>query len=144
MTCTKTDFRTYQPFQGQPELICWTCGVAKDRHYQDKPKGLESGIALEMQDEIQASGLKAYLASSVMDLMYKKLSDYNLNYGKDPSYFYISFRDYNKLTDELKNHKYPGTGTVHGPFIGANDSGVRVFGIKVIPTVLYEGDILCN
>lgn len=36
MTCTKTDFRTYQPLTGQPEEICWTCGVVKDAHKSEQ------------------------------------------------------------------------------------------------------------
>ena len=39
MTCTKTDFRMYQPLQGQPEEICWTCGVGKDKHQSEPISG---------------------------------------------------------------------------------------------------------
>lgn len=101
--CTKPDFRMYSPLVGPAEEICWTCGVAKDKHEVEYKTGhMKSGASIT-----EMVGLAAWLpkaSTDIEDRFYQALQhQYRIN-GDHARNCVISVKDFHVLAKTCRPH----------------------------------------
>lgn len=114
--CTKTDFRMYSPLVGPAEEICWTCGVAKEKHGLSGSlekstdlhnSGITSGVALAMLDQATAPVVQGGAITQVRihpqdTISYTVNSAIMYHYnstGKFPTLIYLNPKRYLELSN---------------------------------------------